>query len=472
MNAPTDWVSAVAILASGLILGMMFIYFFSRRKAAGGVIAREPEVEELDLELRDLEGRRDDLIAQLRELEDTSSKMTPEQIAAERSRLELQAAEVLRQIDEQREEGVRLAHKSGAPAAAATAAVPAQGATALTGFLWGVGTIVVLGFLGFFVYQSAKGRGEGEGVTGGGPAAGGPMAQQQMPQSDPVVQQLEAQVQKSPDDLDLRIELSRAYLERENLMGVFDQTKYVLEKKPGEPRALTYQALVRLAMGDASDSETMLKTATKNDPMLLDAWVALGWLYAQTDRIPEAEKAMAAAMEKHPEEKARLAEILQQMKQPRPVQQASAGPVDPNAPLPPGHPSLDGAAPGGVDGAAAAMGNQRPAVPADGKTVQIALSLDASAKARAQSGIVYIIVRPAGVQGGPPSAVKRLDISQIPGNIELSSADSMMGQPLPEKMRIDARLDRDGNAQSKAPDDPVAVADGVTAGSKITLNLK
>lgn len=469
MNGPTDWVSAIAILASGLILGMMFIYFFSRRKAAGEVIAREPEVEELDLEMRDLEGRRDDLIAQLRELEDTSAKLTPEKLASERSRLELQAAEVLRQIDEQQQEGLRVARKGAEPAAAAT---PAPAGGALTGFLWGVGSVVVLAFLGYFVWQSAKGRGEGDGVTGGGPAMGGQMAQQQPQQADPMVQQLEARVQQSPDDIDLRMELSRAYLERENLMGVFDQTKYVLSKKPGEPRALTYQALVRLAMGDATESEEMLKTATKNDPMLLDAWVALGWLYAQTNRMPEAEKVMATAMEKHPEEKGRLAEVLQQMKQPRPAQQASAGPVDPNAPLPPGHPSIEGAPAGGVDGAAAAMGNQRPVVPADGKSVQIALSLDPSAKARAQSGIIYIIVRPAGVQAGPPSAVKRLDISQVPGNIELSSADSMMGQPLPEKMRIDARLDRDGNAQSKAPDDPVAVADGVTAGSKITLNLK
>ena len=34
-------------------------------------------------------------------------------------------------------------------------------------------------------------------------------------------------------------------------MGVFDQTQAVLEKQPRHARALSYQALVRLAMGQA-----------------------------------------------------------------------------------------------------------------------------------------------------------------------------------------------------------------------------
>ena len=45
------------------------------------------------LDQRDLEARRDALLQQLRELDDTASKRTPEQLARERYALELQAAE-------------------------------------------------------------------------------------------------------------------------------------------------------------------------------------------------------------------------------------------------------------------------------------------------------------------------------------------------------------------------------------------
>ena len=53
MNENTDWASAIAILTAGLILGLMFIYFVSRRRSAA---------PPADLELRDLEAKRDLLV--------------------------------------------------------------------------------------------------------------------------------------------------------------------------------------------------------------------------------------------------------------------------------------------------------------------------------------------------------------------------------------------------------------------------
>jgi hypothetical protein len=71
-----------------------------------------------------------------------------------------------------------------------------------------------------------------------------------------------------------------------------------------------------------------------------------------------------------------------------------------------------------------------------------------------------------------PIAVKRISAATFPLNVEISSADSMMGQPLPPKMSIEARLDADGDAATKAPTDPHAFADGVTPGIKLALKLK
>ena len=461
MTEQTDWVSAVAILASGLILGLMLMFYLRRRGPAGTSLPAP------DRELQDLESRRDLLIAQLRELDDAGADVTPEQ-TAERRRLELAAADVLRLIDnhqglaaakpssEEPQMEVRTADVAGAARAAAR-----------NGFIWGVLSIAVLAGIGFFVYKSATARGANEGLTG---SAMAPNEMKQPAPQDPALLALEAAVQKNPNDIDQRIELARVYLERENLMGVFEQTGFVLKSNPAEPRAMTYQALVRLAMGQTDEATTMLEKATKLAPDFIDGSVALAWVYAQQGRASDAEATMRDAMQRHPQERARLEQVLVEMKARKdaPPGAKPGGPVDPNAPLPPGHPSVDGASPSMSQGSAPAP------VPQGGaKAIRITLDLDPSAKSRSGLGtVVYVFARPAGVMAGPPVAAKRFNSAAWPMTFELSSTDSMMGQPLPDKVRIEARLDSDGDARTKGPGDRTAVVDSVRAGATITLNLK
>ena len=47
----------------------------------------------------------------------------------------------------------------------------------------------------------------------------------------------------------------------------------------------------------------------------------------------------------------------------------------------------------------------------------------------------------------------------------------MIGAPLPEKIRIEARLDSDGDAGTNDPADPHAFADNVRGGSAVELKL-
>ena len=139
---------------------------------------------------------------------------------------------------------------------------------AVKGFLWGAASFAALAGLGYFVMQSANPRDEGGSVTGGIAS----QQQQAAPaQPDPMVLQLEEAVRKNPDNLQMRNDLAQAYLERDNLMGVFEQTKFVLEKSPDDSRALTFQGLVRLAMGEGDEATKMLEHATKSDPKNLDA---------------------------------------------------------------------------------------------------------------------------------------------------------------------------------------------------------
>lgn len=444
MNAPTDWVSAVAILAAGLILGFLFLFFFRTRRSAPKIGGDE------DLRRKDLEAKRDALVQQLRD-----PGLSPD----ERTRLELETAAVLRILE-----------PAGAGAVAARTVpqdeeLAAESAMnpALKGFLWGAGSFAILAALGFFVWQSANPREEG-----GLPTGGMPTASQQQPQmpKDPIVAQLEAAVQREPDNLDLRNNLAQAYLENDNMMGVFEQTKYVLERKPNDSRALTFQGLVRMAMGELPAATTMIENATKSDPKNIDAWVALSWIYLQQDRVQDAEAMIAEAAKQSPNDKARLEQVFAQMKQHAeesknpPPQSAAAGE------LPPGHPPVAGA-----PAASAAPSTPPPSPsPAAGGERSVRVTLDLDPAARGKQGVLYVMAR--NPQGGPPVAVKRMMVTQFPVTFDFGSADSMMGQPLPDKFRLEARLDSDGDAATKPPTDPAAMQNDVSPGTTVKLALK
>jgi cytochrome c-type biogenesis protein CcmH len=426
----TDWLSAIAMLLSGLIVAFMFIYASMRKKQQA---AASPAS---DLELRDLEARRDTLIQQLRELDDVPAN------AAERTRLEREAAQVLRKLD-----GVGQAPSPVRPhVAPKTGEAPVLHSpnAALKGFLWGVGSVLILGFLGWFVYRSSTEKSEPQQQP---PMAAQPQTQTQPAQTDPAVQQLEAAVNAQPDDIDARINLTRAYFDRQNMMGVFQQTQAVLQKSPNEPRALTYQALVRMAMGQQDVAGKMLQQAVKTDPKLLDAYVGIAWLDFQTGKPDEGEKAIRDAIKQHPEQTQHLNQILAELKSHKAEPQQPA--------VPPNHPTLP------EPGAEA------------GDAVHLTLNVDPSARGRVpQNAVIFLIARPQGVTAGPPVAVKRLTAASFPLQVDFSSADSMMGQPLPAKFHLEARIDSDGDPLTKSPTDPIAVDDAVATGSTLTLTLK
>ena len=437
MTETTDWTSALVILGAGLALGALFIFFFNKRKT-------RTLGDERELARKDLEAKRDALVAQLRD-----PSTTPD----ERARLEKETAEVLRKLDAGR--------ASARPPGEGRRAEPhPTSSTAMNpttkGFLWGAGSVAALAALFYFVMQAATPRQEGGSLTGNlpGEQQQQPQQQQQQPQqADAMLQQLQGAVQRDPENLQLRNDLAQAYLERENLMAVFEQTKFVLDRKPEDSRALTYAALVRMAMGESDAAKSMLQRASKSDPKNLDSWVGLAWMAAQRNDIKEAEAMMAEAAKQSPNDKPRLDEVLRQMKlaaaQPqRPVETASGE-------LPPNHPPVDGT-PTPVAG------------PVSGPSVNVTLELDPSA--RAKTGVLFVIARnPA---GGPPAAVKRLAGVTFPVTITLSSADSMMGQPLPAKFRLEARLDSDGDATTKPPTDPAAMQNDVVPGANVKLALK
>jgi hypothetical protein len=76
-----------------------------------------------------------------------------------------------------------------------------------------------------------------------------------------------------------------------------------------------------------------------------------------------------------------------------------------------------------------------------------------------------VMAREAGFDTGAPVAVKRVPAMNFPITVTLSEKDSMAGESLPGLMRIDARIDPDGDPMTKNPTDPVGSEDNVRPGA-------
>jgi cytochrome c-type biogenesis protein CcmH len=435
MTGSTDWLSAIGILLSGLILGFLFIYTFRKNRTA---------VATADLDRRDLEAKRDALIRQLRELTDDEVE--------ERKRLELEAAQVLRTLESHQARGEQVTQT--AVSRQPSAVSHRSSASPVVGFLWGAGTVTALVFLGYYVFSKSEVKQDpNQTMPMAAAQDAAPMQQQPPQQADPAVQRLEQEVSADPANADKRIALARLYLDKENMMGVFEQTKAVLEKNPNDARAQTYNAIVRMAMGQVDQATTMLDTATKSDPKLADAWVALAWIRVQKGDKTAAKAAIDSAIANVPAEADRLREVWNQMSNAQPAPPAGD------------NPHTKGAL---ADPAVAQMAAP-PAAAAAPDAIHLTLSLAQNASVR--SGVVYIIARNPGQTAGPPLAAKRLNVTAFPITVDFSSADSMMGQPLPPKFHLEARLDSDGDAATRSPNDPSATAD-IATGATLALTLK
>jgi cytochrome c-type biogenesis protein CcmH len=440
-----DWLPGVAVLVLGLAAGG-FLAWQARRggaRTAGAGPGPAPS-----LEARDTAERLDVLLRQLRELADTAAKRTPDQLARERYSLELETARTLQKMESVRPAaapagGPSAAAASGAVTASAPAAVPA-GSPALRGFLWGTASMGAVALLLFLVFNAATPRQEGEGLTGSVPRLGGSPAAP----ADPEEEALRAAIAQDPSDAEARLDLARVFLGRQDMMGVWEQTQAVLEKTPGHPRALSYQALVRLAMGQPDLALNMLRQAVAAAPELLEPHLHLALVQLRLGQMKEAEATMAEAQRRFPQQAPMLKRLMAEMRQRAAAEgEAPRFEGDPHSRVGP-----------------AAEGGEAPA-PA-GPGVAGIVELDpALAGQVAPNALLFVTVRAAGTEGGPPVAVKRLPASGFPLRFAIGPADSMMGAELPPKLKIEARVDSDGDPLSRSPSDPSARLDGVASGT-------
>ena len=444
-SSAVDWVLPLAVLAAGLGLGSVVVW----RVMAPGRAAAPARPAAPSLARRDLEGKRDVLLRQLRELDDLAAKRNPEQLARERYALELEAARVLQDLD-----GLP-AEPGPAPVTAAEHAGPLAAKPALRGFLWGTGSMAAIGLLIYLVGGAAQPREEGASLTGGpAPTAG-------------TVESLESRareaVARNPDDLEARLALARVLLARQDMMGVWNETKYVLQRSPGDTRALSYQALVRLAMGQPDLALDMLKDAQARAPDQFDVYVHLALVYSRMGRKDDARKTLAEVRRRFPQQ----AELLGQL-------EAEIARAETEGPAPGASEDAHAAVPPPPVAAGAASRPAGPPPPGRKKRLAGVVDIDPALAAEVPPGaIVFITVREAGFGAGPPMAAKRLVAGSFPVRFEITEADSMTGEPIPNEVLLEARVDSDGDPMTRSPRDPKARLDDVKAGSgDVRLVLK
>jgi cytochrome c-type biogenesis protein CcmH len=256
---------------------------------------------------------------------------------------------------------------------------------------------------------------------------------------------LQARVQQNPDDVEARLDLARAHLMRQDMIAVFHETEAVLQKDPGNARALAYQALVRLAMGQGDQAEEMLKRALGKDPNLLEGYLHLMFVYTRLGKPKLAEATMARAVQRFPDRAQSLRRLLTQMQS-----EPEEGPAE-------------GGGQGPAEGPAAASS----AGSSGGRTVSGVIDLDASARASVSPGaIVFVMLRDASFGAGPPLAARRLPASSFPLAFEIGQGDVMAGGQIPDEVLVEARLDSDGDPVTRPPTDPYGRQENVKMGTR------
>lgn len=389
-----QWLAPVLVLLVGAVIGAVLLIRGKRTSQA----TADGEARQTD----DLQNELNAMISRLRELAAAGASFDTERLALER-----EAATLLRQLS--------LAPAMSSRSAADTVAPRKLNPAAA--MVWLTGAAVVFAVMYIVLMQSAAPRDENAPVTGG------------MPTGDTTLAALQQQLAAEPQNLDLRVDLARAYLERGDMQGVFRETQEVLQRDPEHARALSYHALAVLSMGDADAAHRMLQRAVQKEPDLIDAWVHLSLVHTQRGDRDAAIAALDNARSRAPQS----AEMLDTLR--REIEARFAA-----APAP------------------AAAG---------GSSYRLRITGDAAAR-----GTLFIALRPAGVAAGPPVAVKRFDSYTFPLDVEVSDRDSMQGGSLPATARVDVRIDRDGNAMTRDEGEPRAAADNIVLGSVTPLTLQ
>ena len=313
MNPPsTNWLPGVLVLGGGAAFALVYLLGSKRFKAD----APAPETTD------DLEARYQALLSELRSHIANKHLLPAAAFEAEKTRLELAAAGVLKQRNEKQHEVTR--QQARAEKLEAAPKGFAQKNPGLVGALIGGAVVAFFGLLGWQLSSSATERQDGMQATGMVPPGGGPGPMQQRPQADGKIQALAAKVQANPDDADAVSELALQLIRRQAFEEARPLVARAMLLDPFNPRARVCQAVVTAMEGDFKSAISSLEALSAKYPEAYDGRMFAGML-AMEDNDPrralsnlETYVSIAPQSEQPPMMRMMVAQIKQELEQQQP----------------------------------------------------------------------------------------------------------------------------------------------------------
>lgn len=424
------WVLPFIVLIAGLAVGVLFLRSWTKGKKQREVKivdaallsrvrteASSPADMSIDLEdsseRSNLLQERARLYADLKELEFDyqAGKLSEADYAALRGDIEIKAATVLEQLD-------RISKTAPKPSPQSAAVQPPEATmqkqrVGVRGWQLAVGGAFLLVFgvtVGVLLTNSLRSRDAGQGsitgdfLTGTGSATG------------------------NDSEVAAVLQEGKTAFSKQDWQKAIESFKKVLAVDPNQPEAHAYMGAILLQAGHADGALMAFDKALSQNPNFPMALWGKGMAlyqgkndYAGARQIFEKLLQMVPAGEDRAEIQKILAEIPRAGQTPQQVAEAkpTQSPVGDSA----GHIS--------------------------GK-ITIAPKL----KDKVDSQAVLFIIARAGGEGGPPTAVKKIERPAFPLTYSIGTENSMMqGAPLSGKVNVFVRLDKDGNAMTHQPGD-------------------
>lgn len=276
----TNWLPGIIVFAIGAVTALA--YLFSSKKLKTDA----PAPETLD----DFDARYNSLLEQLKELMANQHLLAADAFAAEKTRLEQAAADVLRA----RAGKASAVTRQQARAEKLATAEPTffSKHPALMGGLIGGGVVAFFAVLGFQLSKETVEKPD--------------MPQQQRPgpmrsqQSDGKLEALAARVQQSPDDIDAVTDLFIHLIRRQAFQEARPLVQRAMLLDPFNPKARVGQAVVRALEGDLRGAIDDLEHLTARYPEAYDGFMFAGMLSLEDNDEPRALKNLAQYVELAP----------------------------------------------------------------------------------------------------------------------------------------------------------------------------
>lgn len=270
---PTNWLPGIIVLAVAFVAAAAWLLF---QRSRGTLAKPEPRDGVLD----DLTQRAQSLIDQLRALEAEKHNLGAEQYAAEKSRLEREAASALRSKDEHlKRKASGEDARSKAPQAPVATGWGARNPQ-LVGALWGAGIMLFFGGLGYLLVSEQQPRAEGQEATGRMPP--GAAAQQGdgmggQPES-PDMQEARARLQANAGDVESAALLSHELIRRQEFEEAAKVAAKGLAADPFHVELRVHRGVLRATRGDLDGAEAELTELVDTWPDAQEALIFLGSL--------------------------------------------------------------------------------------------------------------------------------------------------------------------------------------------------